>query len=151
MVVFDDIGALERAIGGEPFESPWIAVTQSMIDEFARVTGDHQWIHVDPERARTESPFGKTVAHGFLTLSLLSQMIGSTLRLPKVRLALNYGFERLRFVSPVVVDSDIRASFTVGEVKRTADGAQVAWNVEVRARDADKPALAAVWLSRLID
>jgi acyl dehydratase len=122
-----------------------------MIDEFARVTGDHQWIHVDPERARTESPFGKTVAHGFLTLSLLSQMIGSTLRLPKVRLALNYGFERLRFVSPVVVDSDIRASFTVGEVKRTADGAQVAWNVEVRARDADKPALAAVWLSRLID
>jgi acyl dehydratase len=148
--VFEDIEALERAVGGETLDSPWITVTQQMIDEFADVTGDRQWIHIDPIRAATESPFGKTIAHGFLTVSLLSHMIGQTMRVSKAALSLNYGFDRLRFVSPVVVDSEIRGTFGVAQVSRTADGVQVAWNVEVRARDAVKPALAATWLSRIV-
>ena len=150
MYVFEDIEALERAVGGETLDSPWITVTQQMIDEFADVTGDRQWIHIDPIRAATESPFGKTIAHGFLTVSLLSHMIGQTMRVSKAALSLNYGFDRLRFVSPVVVDSEIRGTFGVAQVSRTADGVQVAWNVEVRARDAAKPALAATWLSRIV-
>ncbi len=146
---FNDIAEIEAAVGTHVGDSPWIAITQEMIDSFATITRDQQWIHVDVERAKRESPFGTPVAHGFLTLSLLSTMIQSTVRTANVKLSVNYGFERVRFVSPVPVDSEIRGSFGVGEVKRTPDGAQVTWNVEVQIRGAERPALVAAWLGRI--
>jgi len=148
--VFEDWAALERAVGTEIARSPWITITQGMIDEFAELTGDRQWIHVDPVRAKRESPFGNTVAHGFLTLSLLSQLSAKSLALPPAKLRINYGFDRVRFISPVLVDSEIQATFSAMDVQHTADGLQVTWGVEVRARDAAKPALAATWLSRIV-
>jgi acyl dehydratase len=104
---------------------------------------------VDVERAERESPFGAPIAHGFLTLSLLSTMIQRSLRVDNLAMSVNYGFERVRFVSPVRVGSEIRASLTVGDVKRTEDGAQVTWNVEVHVRGAERPALVAAWLGRM--
>jgi len=150
LVTFEDLTALERAVGTRVAQSEWIAVTQPMIDEFADVTGDHQWIHVDVDRAARESPYRTTIAHGFLTLSLLSRLIGSSIALPSRRLSLNYGFERVRFIAPVPVDSEIRATFSVDHFKPTDTGAQVGWGVEVERRGSDKPVLAAVWLSRII-
>ena len=147
--VFDSIEALERAVGGEAVESPWLAVPQATIDDFARVTNDAQWIHVDVERARRESPYGAPIAHGFLTLSLLSRLIESTLELRNVRLTVNYGFDRVRFISAVPAGSEIRANFEVQSVDRLADGARVAWLVTVHVRGATKPALSAIWLSRV--
>jgi acyl dehydratase len=149
-VTFEDLSALERAVGTRVAQSDWLTITQAMIDEFADVTGDHQWIHVDPERAARESPYKVTIAHGFLTLSLLSRLIGSAIALPSRRLSLNYGFDRVRFIAPVPVDSEIRASFTVDHVKPTDTGAQVGWAVEVERRGSDKPVLAALWLSRIL-
>lgn len=147
--IFHDISEIEAAVGMHVGDSSWITITQSMIDAFADVTGDRQWIHVDVERAERESPFGAPIAHGFLTLSLLSAMIQSTVRTENVALAINYGFEKIRFVSPVPVGSDVRASVSVGEVKRTPEGAQITWNVEVRVRGKERPALVAAWLGRL--
>jgi len=147
--IFRDIAELESAVGTHVADSPWITVTQEMIDAFAEVTGDRQWIHVDVERAERESPFGVPIAHGFLTLSLLSTMIQRSLRVDNLAMSVNYGFERVRFVSPVRVGSEIRASLTVGDVKRTDDGAQVTWNVEVHVRGAERPALVAAWLGRM--
>ena len=147
--VFADIAEIEAAVGTHVGTSPWITVTQEMIDAFAKITRDEQWIHVDVERAKNESPFGAPVAHGFLTLSLLSSMMQSTVRTANVALVVNYGFEKVRFVSPVPVGSDIRASVSVGDVKRTAEGAQVTWNVDVQLRGSDRPALVAAWLGRI--
>jgi acyl dehydratase len=150
-VVFSSIADLERVRGQRVGESAWLTVTQQMIDDFAAVTGDHQWIHVDPERARREAPLGTTIAHGFLTLSLLSKMIGERVRMQGALMSLNYGFDRVRFVSPVPAGAEIRATFALEDV-RAADGgaAQLTWRVEVELRDSPKPALAALWLSRVV-
>jgi acyl dehydratase len=148
-VVFEDMAALERAVGTRVAQSEWLRITQPMIDEFAATTGDHQWIHVDAERAARESPYEATIAHGFLTLSLLSRLISSAVALPNRRLSLNYGFDRVRFIAPVPVDSEIRASFSVDHVKPTESGTQVGWAVEIERRGSEKPVLAALWLSRV--
>lgn len=146
--VFDSIEALEGAAGTQVARSPWLLVTQAAIDDFARVTRDVQWIHVDVERARRESPYGTTIAHGFLTLSLLTPLIESAIEVRNVRFTINYGFDRVRFISGVPAGSEIRAIFTVQSVERLTGGARIAWLVEVHVRDAEKPALSAVWLSR---
>ncbi|MEO7038985.1 MAG: MaoC/PaaZ C-terminal domain-containing protein, partial [Candidatus Elarobacter sp.] len=99
--VFSTLVDLERARGRRVGESAWHTVAQELIDGFAQVTGDYQWIHVDPARARRESPLGTTIAHGFLTLALLPAMIAECVSFPTARLSLNYGFERIRFVAPV--------------------------------------------------
>ena len=147
--VFRNIAEIEAAVGTPVGTSPWIEVTQEMIDAFAEITRDRQWIHIDVERAKRESPFGTPVAHGFLTMSLLSTMAQTTLRTDNVKLSVNYGFEKVRFVSPVPVGSEIRGAFVVGEVKRTPDGAQVTWNVTVEIRGSERPALVAAWLGRI--
>lgn len=149
--VFSSVADLERVRGECVGESSWLTVTQELIDDFARVTGDHQWIHVDPERARRESPLGTTIAHGFLTLSLLSKLIGECVRMEGAVMSLNYGFDRVRFVSPVPANAQIRGTFLLEDVRPTDDGgAQLTWRVEVELRDAPKPALAALWLSRVV-
>lgn len=129
--------------------SRWYSVDQSMIDSFADVTFDHQFIHVDPERA-AETPFGNTIAHGFLTLSLLSAMSYEAVpTLVGAKMGVNYGFDRLRFVSPVLVGSKVRAHFTLSEVKDLPpDLIQLALSVSIEIDGQTKPALIADWLVR---
>jgi acyl dehydratase len=150
METFTSIADLERARGERVGESAWLTVTQELVDEFARVTNDRQWIHVDPERARRESPLGTTIAHGFLTLSLLSSMIAEVVHFPTARMSLNYGFDRVRFVSPVPVGAQIRGVFAIEEVRSIEGGAQVTWRAEVEVRGAPRPALSALWIGRTL-
>jgi acyl dehydratase len=136
---------LQESIGQEAGVSEWITITQEMIDRFADLTGDHQWIHVDPERARTDSPFGTTIAHGFLTLSLLSTMTREAVALQGTfKMSINYGLNRVRFVSPVTVGSRLRGHFAPQKV---SDG-EVIWLVTVEREGGEKPALVAEWIAR---
>ncbi len=150
-LAFATIAELRAALGTATAESDWLCITQPLIDGFAAVTNDRQWIHVDAERAARESPFGVTIAHGFLTLSLLSAMIGTCVTSPLAKFAMNYGFDRVRFISPVPVGSEVRGRFTPATLKRVERGVDVGWDVEVQLRGAERPALAARWLSRLIE
>ena len=126
------IEEIRGAIGREAGVSQWLTVTQEMIDRFADATGDHQWIHVDAERARRESPFGATIAHGFLTTSLLSKMIHEAVEMEIAsRLRVNYGFNRLRFPAPVPAGSRIRARITPNALKDVEVGCEIAWGVTV--------------------
>jgi len=143
--VINGIEELKQLIGQEVGVSDWIEVPQSMIDQFAELTGDDQWIHVDVERAKKETPFGNTIAHGFLTVSLLSQMSRRTIEVRgDFKMRINYGFNRLRFVSPVPAGSRIRGRFTP---KNVTDN-EVTWLVTVEVEGAAKPALVAEWLGR---
>ena len=139
---------LEQRVGQEVGVSPWVEITQERIDTFARAIEDFQWIHVDPERARA-SPFGGTIAHGFLTLSLLSHLSEMTFGFADRRMGINYGLNRVRFTSPVPVGARVRARFTLQKFEKIeGDGAQVTWSVLVEREGADKPALVAEWLGR---
>lgn len=149
-VSFTSLAELQRLRGERVGESAWLAIAQERVDEFARITNDRQWIHVDPERARRESPLGTTIAHGFLTLSLLSSMVEECVAFPTARMAFNYGFDRVRFVAPVPVGSQIRGTFALEDVRETDGGADMTWRVGVEIRDAPKPALVALWLTRVI-
>jgi acyl dehydratase len=144
------IDEIRAATGREVGTSQWLTVTQEMIDRFADVTDDHQWIHVDVERARRESPFGTTIAHGFLTTSLLPKMIHEAVEMEiPSRLTVNYGFNRLRYVSPVPAGRRIRAHITPNAVKDVEGGCEIAWGVTVEIEGKEKPALAAEWLIRI--
>ncbi len=149
-LIFQTRSDIEAAVGGPQAQSGWHTVTQSMVDDFARLTRDPQWIHIDPERARRESPFGTTIAHGFLLLSLLTPLIAECVELPPVQMGINYGFDRMRFITPVTTGAAIRGSFTLADVKETAGGLALAWTAELGIRDAPKPAIAAIWLIRLM-
>lgn len=146
-MTFAGIADLEAA-RGVVVTSPWVHITQQLIDDFALATGDRQWIHVDPERARRESPYGTTVAHGFLTLSLLSRMFHEACTV-RVSAAINYGLEHVRFVRPVRSGARIRGLYTLDEVHAADSGTDVRWHVEVQIEDEEKPALAVIWLLRL--
>jgi acyl dehydratase len=142
-----DLLSLRHRIGEEVAVSDWIEVTQERIDRFAGATEDRYWIHVDPGRAAVESPFRATIAHGFLTLSLLSRMARSALILD-ARIVLNYGLNRVRFVAPVPAGSRLRGRFTPLEVNDTKDGVQVTWRVTIERDGGDKPCCIAEWLLR---
>jgi acyl dehydratase len=139
---------LNQSVGRELVVSDWLQVTQEMIDRFAEATGDHQWIHVDPERARRESPFGSTIAHGFLTLSLLSHFFNTAVSFGGSKMGVNYGGNRVRFTAPVRVNSRLRARLTVKEVQPIEGGTQITWAVTMESEGADKPVLVAEWLTR---
>jgi acyl dehydratase len=143
-----DVRTLKDRIGQEIAVSDWLEVTQSRIDRFAEATGDNQWIHVDPARAATESPFKTTIAHGFLTLSLLSPLIRESLQFSGLRMAINYGLNRVRFVSPVAAGARIRARITVQAVEEVTGGFQVTWQVTIEREHGGKPACIADWLVR---
>lgn len=141
---------VKASIGREAGVSQWFEVTQQLIDEFASVTGDRQWIHLDTERAHRESPFGTTIAHGFLTVSMLSRMVADAVEVRvDCKLRVNYGFNKLRFPSPVPAGSRIRARVTPQAVRDIENGAEIAWHVVVEVENQPKPALAAEWLVRL--
>ena len=143
-----DISTLRERVGREIAVSDWMTVTQERIDQFADATGDRQWIHVDAARAAAESPFKTTIAHGFLTLSLLSALIREAMEFRGLRMAINYGINRVRFVAPVPVGSRIRARFMPAAVEETGGSLQVTWQVTVEREHNDKPVLIADWLVR---
>jgi acyl dehydratase len=143
-----DLAALRALAGGEPFVSPWREVSEPAVQGFADATGDHQWIHIDAERARRESPFGGPIAHGFLTLSLVPVLLASTVTI-RQRMGVNYGLNRVRFTSPVPVGAKLRGRFGVKEVSDVeGGGAQVVWNVSLECEGSERPACIAEFISR---
>jgi acyl dehydratase len=140
---------LQKSVGKEIGLSPWREVTQTMIDLFADATDDHQFIHCDPERAAHETPFGGTIAHGFLTLSLLSAMTYETLPpLEGGGMAINQGFDAIRFITPVKTGSRIRTRFVLAETKiRPSGWVHVNYDLAIEIENVAKPALTARWLT----
>lgn len=145
---FDTIDALAPYVGREVAVSDWLDVTQRMIDEFAAATDDRQWIHVDVERARAETPYGSTIAHGFLMVSLLAPLFERTISIGGAAIGLNYGFNRLRFTAPVASGSSVRARFVLAAFDAIPGGAQLTWSVTMERRSEERPALVAEWLMR---
>ena len=147
MRVFASPAELAEVVGAEIGASDWLVIEQDRIDQFAEATGDHQWIHVDEARAK-EGPFGSTIAHGFLTLSLLPALLAEVYRVEGVRMGINYGLNRVRFINPVRVGSSVRAVMTVAEVDQQADYVQVTAKAVVEIQGVQKPAAVAETLSR---
>jgi acyl dehydratase len=141
------IGDLASRVGQEVGVSAWVEIAQERIDQFARATEDFQWIHIDQERAK-QSPFGTTIAHGFLTLSLLPKLSDSAFELSDRKMGVNYGLNRLRFTSPVPAGSRVRGRFTLAKVEEIEGGVQTTWNVVVEREGGEKPVLVAETLSR---
>jgi acyl dehydratase len=149
MIEIEDIAQLRAHVGRELAVSDWLTMTQERIGQFADVTDDHQWIHLDQDRAARESPYKTTIAHGFLSLSLISALVKNALSIGGQKLAVNYGLNRVRFVSAVPVGGRIRARVTPISVEAVDPGAsQVAWSVVVEREGAEKPCLVAEWLVR---
>lgn len=143
-----DLPQLAGLVGREIGTSDWMVVSQERINAFAEATGDEQWIHVDVARAAVETPFKSTIAHGFLTLSLLSALLRRTLTVNGSRMTINYGLNRVRFVSPVPAGARIRARVTLSAITAVEGGWQAAWSVTVEREHGDKPCLVAEWLVR---
>jgi len=139
---------LRDRIGQEVVVSEWMEIAQERIDRFADATEDHQWIHVDVERARSESPFQTTIAHGFLTLSMLSRLLNSSIKFGTVKMGVNYGFNRLRFTGPVPAGSRVRGRFTLQALDEIEGGVQTTWSVVIEREGSEKPCLVAEWLTR---
>ncbi|WP_038499282.1 MaoC family dehydratase [Janthinobacterium agaricidamnosum] len=144
-----DLSSLEdlhSLVGQHVAYSDWVTITQKHIDDFAETSGDRQWIHVDAERCQRESPFGSTIAHGFLTLSLVSAMLENAVRLPAARVTLNYGLNKVRFPAPVPVDSRLRASLAILSYEVIDKGVQLGWKVVIERDGGDKPVCVAQFL-----
>lgn len=149
MRVFEDVAALDALEPGELLGvSDWVTIDQRMIDLFAESTGDEQWIHVDPERAAA-GPFGTTIAHGFLTLAMLPRLVNTLYRVEGVRMAVNYGLDRVRFVSPVPVDSRVRVRSVIRSIEPSGDARRVLLTSTVEIDGVDKPACVAETIAQL--
>ena len=147
--VIADIEELKSLVGQEVAVSEPFKITQDLINRFAAVTGDHQWIHVDVERARRESPYKTTIAHGFLTLSLLSRLTTDSLQIGTGRrMGINYGLNRVRFAAPVPAGSTLRARFRLVSVKDLAESHEIIWDVQMNIEGQEKPSLVAEWVTR---
>jgi acyl dehydratase len=147
--IFDGVAGLEQAVGQHLGYSGWHTVTQREIDLFAEATGDHQWIHVDPERAAS-GPFGTTIAHGYLTLSLIPALVGEIYRVDGLRMGVNYGTDKVRFPVPVPVDSRVRAGAELVDLRPGRLGHQATVRVTVEVEGSDKPACVADTLVVLV-
>lgn len=135
-------------VGSEVAVTEWMTVTQAQVNLFAEATGDHQWIHVDPERAK-QGPFGAPIAHGFLTLSLLPRFFEEAFRVDGARMGVNYGLNRVRFMAPVPVDSRLRARIALLAAESLPpDGMQMTWLMTVEREGSDKPVCVAESLTR---
>lgn len=143
-----DADALRALIGAAPLVSGWREVSEADVHGFADATGDHQWIHIDAERARRESPFGAPIAHGFLTLSLVPVLLGATLHM-RQRMGVNYGLNRVRFTQPVPVGAQVRARIAVKEVSDVeGNGVQAVWDVSIEREGSERPACVAEFITR---
>jgi len=148
MKTFETLSDLGAQVGQVVGSSEWVTITQAQIQQFADATGDHQWIHTDPERART-GPFGTTIAHGFLTLSLLPQFFENTIAVLGARMSVNYGLNKVRFLSPVPVDSRLRAHFKLLQCDAIdGNGVQMLWEMSVEREGQTKPVCVAESLLR---
>lgn len=151
MQTFTSIDALKAFQGKEAGPSAWHPITQHDVNLFAEATGDHQWIHVDPERARRESPFGGPVAHGFLTLSLLPMLMAQVTAFEGVRARVNYGLNRVRFTGPVPVGGRVRVRAVLQDVEDDEKGgAKVTWNVTFELEGSARPVCVAESLAKLV-
>lgn len=142
MRVFGDLKEFREAVGGDLGTSPWFTISQDQVDGFADATGDHQWIHVDPERA-AHGPFGGTIAHGYLTLSLIPTLAKSIYRIDNLAMGVNYGAEKLRFPHPVRVGSRVRAKASLVDVRDVPVGTQALISFTVELENVSKPACVA--------
>ena len=143
-----DVRTLRDRVGQEIALGQWTEISQAQIDQFAEATGDRQWIHVDTARAAAESPFKTTIAHGFLTLSLLSTFLRDAIEFTGIRMAINYGLNKVRFVSPVPSGSRVRPRIVAGAVEEIGGAIQVTWTITVEREHHDKPACVAEWIVR---
>lgn len=141
--------SLAQFVGREVAVTDWLTVTEDRIRLFAGATNDQQWIHVDAERAKRESPYGRPIAHGFLTLSLMSYFLNQAIQFQGgVKMGINYGLNRVRFPSPVVADSQVRARVTIQSLKEIQNAIEVTFSIVVECRDAPKPCCVAEWIVR---
>jgi acyl dehydratase len=148
VVTIENLQQLKQLVGREVGISDWLEVTQESVNRFADITNDQQWIHVDPARAAKESPFKKTIAHGFYTLSMLSHFAMQTMKFANVRMGINYGFNKVRFTGPVPVGSKLRARFLLKSIEDISGGAQTVWEVTMECEGAAKPCCVAEWVTR---
>lgn len=144
---FERLTDLVACVGQEVAVSDWHTITQQHIDQFADATGDHQWIHVDPERARA-GPFGTTIAHGFLTLSLVAGFADRSIRVADLRMGVNYGLNKVRFIAPVPVGSRVRMRSELLQATPIEGGQQLLWRNTIELEGSDKPACVAELLAR---
>jgi acyl dehydratase len=148
MKIFQTLAELAAMVGQEVAVSDWIAITQTRINQFAEATGDHQWIHVDEARAKS-GPFGSTIAHGFLTLSLIPQFLTASISVAQPAMGVNYGLNKVRFTSPVPVGSQLRARLTLLACEPVdRQGMQMTWQVTLERQGATKPVCVAESLVR---
>jgi len=138
MRTFKDLTELAGAVGEHLGYSDWLAVTQDRVDQFADATGDHQWIHVDPDRAK-QGPFGGTIAHGYLTLSLVPMLSQQIYGVDSIRMGINYGTDKVRFPAPLPVGSSVRAGAELVSVRETAQGVQAVVKMTIEAQGIEKP------------
>lgn len=148
MTEIESIANFGEYVGREVAVSSWLEVSQERINQFAEATEDRQWIHIDPERAARESPFKQAIAHGFLTLSLLSELARLAMSVGGLRMGINYGLNRVRFISPVPAGARIRGRFTLAGLEEIKGGVQATWSVTVEREGSDKPCCAVEWLVR---
>ena len=148
MTTTTTIADLPGLKGTELGTSDWYEITQEAVDTFADATGDHQWIHIDVERAKAESPFGGPIAHGFLTLSLLVPLATQTYTITDAVMGVNYGLNKVRFPAPVPVGSRVRATATLANVEEVAGGVQNTLSVVIEREGGDKPVCIAEWVTR---
>jgi len=149
LVVLNDVRALKEFVGREIGVSDWFSLTQERIEQFAEATDDRQWIHLDGERARAESPYGATIAQGFLTLSLVSRFAKEVIAIQGgVHMAVNYGLNRVRFPSPVCGESKIRARIALLTLKELSDAVEVTFAVTIESETSHKPCCVAEWVVR---
>lgn len=148
MIAFSTPSALRGLVGQHVATSDWVPVNQDRITAFADATEDHQWIHVDADRAQRETPFGTTIAHGFLTLSLVSALLRNAVSMGGLRMAINYGLNRVRFVSPLPAGSRVRAQIVLANLQENDDNVQATWQVTVEREGAEKPCVVAEWIVR---
>ena len=147
--IIDNLEALKDLVGSEIATTDWFTVTQDRIQQFAEATEDRQWIHLDRDRAQRESPYATTIAHGFLTLSLLSHLAQQAIQIQNgVRMAVNYGLNRVRFPSPVRADSKIRGRFTLQSLKDVSNAREAVFSVVVEDQSQGKPCCVAEWIVR---
>lgn len=151
-LVVKDFAELKTWVGKPLPTGEWITVTQEMINDFASATYDFQWIHVDVEKSKAHSPFKKPIAHGFLSLSLLSKMIGDSIHVNSAQMGVNYGLNKVRFPSPVAVDSKLRFTGSIADLEPYGDnGLKITWHCQVEMENSEKPACVAEFLSLIFE
>lgn len=151
MVTFANLSAFSAHAGQSLGETEYIPITQEMVNQFAQATGDHQWIHTDPDRARVESPFKSPIAHGFLTLSLAPQLMAQLYRIDSVKMAINYGANKIRFTNAVPVGSRLRLTAQLNNVEQQNNGLKAVIQCIFNIEGADKPVCIAELITLLIE